>query len=342
MTPAALRQLAFSFRAARALQAGVELGLFEALHAGHATPAELASARGCDARALGIWLEALAALGVLERRGCAYRICAQLRGTLLPGGDAYLGNLFLHDLWHWSRWARLDETLRSGAPRQGVEGDRYLGDPGVLGRFLPNYNAAMEQSADGAPARLADAIAEHAPARVVDLGGGTGALLSEVCARLPEARGWLVEHGFALAGARERLADDPASARIALVERDFETGPIPPADAIALSRVLMGFAPERAHAAVLRAAAALAPGGRLYVHDFDARSRVGALLGLDMLLNTGGQVHSARAIRGWLVEAGLVELEERELLPYTRLWSGRKPPAPRAAQRAGGRRRKGT
>ena len=55
MTSAALRQLAFSFRAARALYAGVELGLFEALGA-RALPAdELARARGCDARAVGIW-----------------------------------------------------------------------------------------------------------------------------------------------------------------------------------------------------------------------------------------------------------------------------------------------
>jgi SAM-dependent methyltransferase len=323
MTPGELRQLAFSFRAARALYAGVELGLFEALGTGSASADELARARGCDARALGVWLGALAALGVLERRGCAYRIRAGLRGALLPGGEDYLGNLFLHDLWHWSRWAGLDDALRSGAPRRAVEGDRHLADPGVLRRFLPNYNAAMEQSADGAPARLADAIAEHSPARVVDLGGGTGALLSEVCARLPGARGWLVEYGFALQSARERLAGDAARARIELLERDFETGEIPAGDAIALSRVLMGFAPERARAAVLRAAAALPPGGRLYVHDFDAGSRVGALLGLDMLLNTGGQVHSARAIRGWLADAGLSELEERRLLPYTRLWIGR-------------------
>jgi len=322
MTAAELQQLAFSFRAARALYAGVELGLFEALDAGGQTSEALARACDCDARALGIWLEALVALGVLEGHAAGYRILPELRDALVPGGSTYLGNLFLHDLWHWSRWAHLDTTLRSGAPRQTADGDRHLSDPRVLCRFLSNYNAAMEQSAGDAPERLADAIARYAPQQVVDLGGGTGELLSRLCARVPGARAVLVENGFALAGAHERLARDPARERIELVERDFEKAEIPAGDAIVLSRVLMGFAPERARAAVLRAAAALVPGGRLFVHEFAAQSRAGALLGLDMLLNTGGQVHASGAILGWLGEAGLEALEEHALLPYTRLWIG--------------------
>jgi hypothetical protein len=43
-----------------------------------------------------------------------------------------------------------------------------------------------------------------------------------------------------------------------------------------------------------------------------------------MLLNTGGQVHTAGAIRAWLGDADLGELEEREVLPYTRVWIGKK------------------
>jgi SAM-dependent methyltransferase len=324
MNPGGLRQLAFSFRAARALYAAVELGVFEALAAGIEAPGDLARERGCDARALRILLDALVAIGVLEPAPGGYRIPAALRAALVPGGPDYLGNLFLHDLWHWSRWASLDRSLQSGAALQGVEGDRHLGDPAVLRRFLPNYNAAMEQSSDGAAQQLADLIAEHAPRRVVDLGGGTGELLSRVCARLPGARGCLVEHGFALAGARERLAGDPARGRIELVEADFEKADMPGGDAIVLSRVLMGFAPERARALLVRAADALRCGGRLYVHDFDAASRVGALLGLDMLLNTGGEVHSAAALRKWFAEAGLEALEERPLLPYTRVFIGRR------------------
>jgi SAM-dependent methyltransferase len=328
MTPDELRALAFSFRAARALYAGIELGLFEALDAGATTADELAEECACDARALRVWLRALEGLGVLEADADGHRIPKDLREALVPdrgargAGEAYLGNLFLHDLWHWSRWGALDLALRRGTLAGGVEGDRHLGNPEVLRNFLPNYNAAMEQSADGAPARLARAIAENGPGCIVDLGGGTGALLAASCALLPGARGVLVEHGFALEGARARLARDPARARIELLELDFEKAPIPRGDAIVLSRVLMGLAPERARALVARAAAALEPGGRLFVHDFALDTRVGALLGLDMLLNTGGEVHAGSAIREWLAAAGLSEIEERPVLPYTRMWVG--------------------
>ena len=120
MTPGELRGLAFSFRAARALFAAVELGVFEALAAGTLAPGDLARERGCDARALRILLDALVALEVLELAAGGYRIPEALRAALVPGGADYLGNLFLHDLWHWSRWASLDRIVQSGAPFQAV------------------------------------------------------------------------------------------------------------------------------------------------------------------------------------------------------------------------------
>ena len=73
-----------------------------------------------------------------------------------------------------------------------------------------------------------------------------------------------------------------------------------------------------------RAAEALAPGGAVAVHDYDARSRVGALLSLDVLLQGGGQVHEAASIEGWLREGGLLCDRRWRVLPYTRLWLGRK------------------
>jgi precorrin-6B methylase 2 len=321
-----LRALAFGFRAARALYAGVELGVFEALGERARGVDELARECAASERGLRLLLEALAALGVLERSEQRYRIHPELRGSLVPGQAAYLGNLFLHDLWHWTRWAALEESIRSGTPGTPLQGDRHLGDPAVLGRFFSNYNLAMEQSADEAPRRLAEHIAAHRPRRVIDLGGGTGALLLELCRRLPEAQAVLVEHDFALADARRRLAQAPEAARIELCALDFEQA-LPPgkADAIVLSRVLMGLPGERAQALIARAAAALAAGGGLYVHDFDAATRVGALLSLDMLLNTGGEVHPADRIVDWLAKAGL-ELEPvRSILSSTRLWTGRRP-----------------
>jgi precorrin-6B methylase 2 len=325
VNPQELRALAFRFREARALFAAVELGVFEALGQGAKTADELARELDLDARATAILLAALTALGALERDGARHAIAADLRGTLLPGSPDYAGNLFLHDLWHWTSWGRLDASLRQGAAWTRREGDPHLGNPEVLRRFLPNYVLAMEQSEGGASAKLAERLARLEPARVLDLGGGSGGLLVALLELLPKSRGTLVEHAFSLARANESVSRSPARERIALLAQDFEKEGIPAGhDLIVLSRVLMGMAPERARRLIERAAGALEAGGALVVHEFDSETRVGALLSLDMLLHTGGAAHPRAELEAWLAGAGLLLESSRRLLPYTRVSIARK------------------
>jgi hypothetical protein len=324
VTPEALRMLAFRFRESRAVFAGVELGVFEALGDGARSAEELAGSLALDARALAILLDALAALEVLERDGARYAIPGDLRETLAPDGSEYAGNLFLHDLWHWTSWARLDAAVRDGSAWSRRDGDAHLGNPEILGRFLPNYVLAMEQSEGGASELLAQRVAGLSPKRVLDLGGGSGGLLLRVLEKAALASGTLVDHVFSLSRARELASRSPARERMTLLGLDFEKGEIPrDHDVILLSRVLMGLAPERARSLVERAAGALPWGGALVVHEFDAETRV-ALLSLDMLLHTGGAAHPRPTLEGWLAGSGLALESARRVLPYTRAWVARK------------------
>ncbi len=325
MTPSELRRIAFDFRAARALYAGVELGVFDAIGRGARTPAELAARGGADPRALAVLLEALAAIGALERRDGAFGIAPALVSSLVSGEADYLGNVFLHDLWHWSSWAHLERTLREGAPQKDRSGDPHLSSPDVLRRFLPNFALAMDQSGADSTERLAAELSRLAPRAILDLGGGSGRELAALLARLPDARGAVAERAFALDAARERLARSGLTGRTQVLALDFERDPIPAGyDLILLSRVLMGLREEAAAALVRSCAAALEPGGALAVHDYDARSRVGALLSLDMLLVTGGSVHASESVQRWIAESGLAPERPRSVLAYTRLWLGRK------------------
>jgi hypothetical protein len=63
------------------------------------------------------------------------------------------------------------------------------------------------------------------------------------------------------------------------------------------------------------------------VHDFAAESSIGALLSLDMLLNTGGEVHGDASICNWLTSGGLELAAQGPLLPYTCYWLALSPPA---------------
>lgn len=325
MTPAELRRVAFDFRVARALYAGVELGVFDAIGRGARTPEELAARVAADPRALRILLDALAGAGVLERRGDAFAIAPALVSCLVSGEPDYLGNVLLHDLWHWTSWAHLGRVLREGAPHKERGGDPHLSSPEVLRRFLPNFALAMDQSGGDATPRLAAALARLAPRAILDLGGGSGRELEALLLRLPDARGAVAERAFALEAARERLGRSNAASRAQVLALDFERDPIPTGyDLILLSRVLMGLPEEAAARLVHACAGALAPGGALAIHDYEARSRVGALLSLDMLLLSGGAVHRSASLLRWLGDAGLRTEPPQRVLRYTRLWLGRK------------------
>jgi SAM-dependent methyltransferase len=322
VTPRALRRAAFRFREARALFAGVELGVFAALASAPRTAAELAGELELDARGAAMLLDALVAMQALARHGQTYSLAPALRAVLAPGEPGFVGNLLLHDLWHWSTWARLDRAVREGASQVTHAGDPHLGDPAILRRFLPNYVAAMDQSGTEAFAPLAARIVRDGAKRALDLGAGSGGLAEALLAAPDGPSVTLIDHPFALGLVSPLLR---GSSRVELLARDLEKDPLPgDFDAVVLSRVLMGFAPARAAEAVAKAAGSLAAGGRLYVHDFARDSRVGALLGLDMLLNTGGEAHSDAAVRGWLAGAGLAVESAEALTPYTRLWVARR------------------
>ena len=97
----------------------------------------------------------------------------------------------------------------------------------AIRQFVPHYEE-MIATAIGLLGRLAPARA-----RILDLGGGTGALSAAVLAGLPEAKAILLDiDAKMLTQARERLR--AASARVTFVEASFHD-PLPECDAVVAS-----------------------------------------------------------------------------------------------------------
>lgn len=326
MTVSEVQRAAFDFRVARAIYCALELGVFEALGRGEMRTETLADACKASPRGMRILLDALAATEVLERSPHGYRIPPSLVSCLLEGEPDYIGNLLLHDLWHWTSWARLDQVVREGRALERRDGDPHLTNPEVLRGFLPNYVSAMGQSVGDSPQRIAALLAPLGPRSILDLAGGTGSHLTALLEKLPESTGMLAELPFSLDRARAWVRDVDLEERVEIVALDFDREPIPRGhDLILVSRVLMGLSPERARDLVLRCAEAVAPGGYVAIHDYSPRSRVGALLSLDMLLNTGGEAHSAKSVSRWLESGQLGDIRRERILPYTHLYVARKP-----------------
>jgi hypothetical protein len=131
---------------------------------------------------------------------------------------------------------------------------------------------------------------------VVDLGGGTGALLATALDANPALRGVLVELPAAAAEARERLA--PYGDRVEVVAGDFFAAVPVGADVYVLCRVLHNWPDDVCVDLLTRIRAVIAPSGRVLVLeqqlDPQGPSTLAARLAdLLMLVTTPGRDRTA-------------------------------------------------
>lgn len=309
MTPAELRSLTFSFRAARAVMAAVHTGVVDAIAGGPRDAEQVAASCGLAPRGARALLEALSALGLVEREGAGYRAAPVLSGSLGEEADAGRRHVVLHDLWHWGLWTRLEESLRSGQPIGDRKGDPFFADPAILVRFFPNLAEAMLETSGRQALQYAERITLAPGARMLDLGGGAGGFVLAVARAHPEAELTLLDLPPVAARAEAAVHAAGQGGRIQVTAADFRSAPLDPDgrgyDRILLARVLMGMEDEAAASLLGRARAALRPGGRVDLLELRREGRVGALLDLDMLLLTGGAVRSRQELAALAARAGL-------------------------------------
>jgi SAM-dependent methyltransferase len=294
--------------------AGVATGVFEAIAGTPRTAGEVAASCGLSTRGASALLEALAALGIVDRTGDAFLATPAAQAVFCEKGAATRRHTVLHDLWHTGLWTRLEESLVSGRPLTDRSHDPFFTRLDVLGRFFPNLAQAMAETSREEARELAEEIALPAFARVLDLGGGAGQFARAIADREPDAEVVLFDQAPVIAAA-------PAHPRVTPISGDFFTSPLDPDgagyDCVLLARVLMGLDDSRAVELLGRVRAVLRPGGRVHVVELrrgeGVAGRVAALLDVDMLLLTGGAVRTACELRALLAAAELRPGEPRSL-----------------------------
>ena len=307
-----LGQLRSAFWDSRVLLTAVELDVFAALANGPADAAAVAARIGGAPRATERLLDALVVLGIVERDGDRFALDAPAHALLVPGGPEYMGGL-RHAAHLWSSWSTLTDAVRAGTAVKG-----HLEGPDREAR-TEAFIAAMHAGGSARATEVVGRLDLGGVRRVLDIGGASGAYAMEFVRQgegldatvfdlptvLPLTRRYVEEAGFA--GTVHTLAGDY------LVD-DFGAG----WDLIFVSNIVHINAPDENVDLIRRAAAALAPGGRVVIQDFvpdDDRSgpRLAVLFALNMLVNTtAGDTYTCAEIRGWTDAAGLTWLEPVE------------------------------
>ena len=305
----AVLKLARQFMESRILLTAAELNLFSALAETAHTADQLSGRLGCDTRALTILLDALSAMGLLEKRDGSYRTAPAAAPYLADAGPRSVIPMILHAAHLWDSWSRLTPIVRGNNPtgsdagqaRDAEELRAFIGAMHVVGMPLAEKIAAAVQPG---PAR-----------NLLDVGGASGTYTIAFLKAAPAMKATLFDRHEVISMARERLAEAGVIERVRLVGGDFYDDELPAGHDLALlSAVIHQNSPEENRGLFGKVFRALVPGGRIVIRDHimdpdRTRPRDGAIFAINMLVNTeGGSTYTFEEIRTWLEAAGFANV----------------------------------
>ncbi len=314
-----LQHLLWAFAEHRVLTVAARTGVLRRLASSEATPDQVADDLGLDSYATGKVMRALHALGVLVADGDLYRVTDGLAADFREGpGD--LAPFLEHSHSMYEGWGEYLEPWLRGEP--WGTGQR---DPEGVRRF----GAAMRVLGSKVARRVAARLDLEGIERALDVGGGFGHYAMAMCSERPGLRVTVLDIPPVADMARLELEGTEFEGRISFIggdylETDFPTG----YDLVLIANVLHQESPTRAAELVRRAAAAVAPGGRVAVVDFrideaQREHRLGALFAINM--RSFGDTHTESSIRGWMVAAGLEEITRTDVDANRWLIEGHRP-----------------
>jgi len=304
-----LLQFSGGYWGACALHAGVKLDLFSALADGARGHEAVAQRCGLDARATAMLLDALAAIGLLEKTADSYTLTPFAADYLVRSASGYLGHIIMHHHHLMESWAKLPDAVRSGAPVRGSV-SHGAGEE-VRESFLMGMFNLASQLAPQIAARL-DLAGRR---RLLDLGGGPGTYAVHFCLKNPELAATVYDLPTSREFAEKIVARFGLTERVAFHAGDFDADAVPAGFDVAwLSHILHGEGEEGCRSILSKGVAALDPGGVLLVQEFilnDAKDGpvFPALFSLNMLVGTAqGRSYSERELVEMMTGAGLKDV----------------------------------
>ena len=324
ITPEKILQVGLGFWASKTVLSATELGLFTELAQGPLDAETIGTRLRLHPRALRDFLDALVALGFLERSpDNLYGNAPDVDLFLDKAKPSYMGGLLeMCNLRLYANWGSLTQALRTGEPHKDVDEasgstfDALYSTPERLESFLKGMT--------GISLGAARAIAEKFPWKdyktFIDIGGAQGGLPVQVAL----AHTHLTGGSFDLAAVRpifeSYVAEHDLSNRLKFYEGDFFNDPLPTAEVLVMGHILHDWNLEEKQMLLRKAYDALPAGGALVVYealidDERRKNAFGLLMSLNMLIETpGGFDYTGADCQRWMKDTGFRETRVEHLL----------------------------
>jgi SAM-dependent methyltransferase len=321
VAPDNILQLGLAFWGSKTLLSAVELGVFTELAYRPMKAHILIERLRLHQRGARDFLDALVALGMLDRDGDIYRNTPATALFLDRNKPSYVGGLLeMANARLYPFWGNLTEALRSGEPQNELKrGENFFSKVYSEPLRLAGFLQAMTGISMGAARAMAEKFPWSGYKSFADLGCAQGALPVQVAIAHPHLKGI----GFDLPPVQPHFQSFAAaqglSHRLSFQGGDFFADPLPLTDVYVMGHVIHDWNLDEKQL-IRKAYEALPKGGALIVYDSmiddDRRQNAfGLLMSLNMLIETpGGSDYTGADCEGWMREAGFQQVRAEHLL----------------------------
>jgi len=305
-----LRRLVDGYAISQALYVVATLRVADCLAEKPRSIDDLARALDVHAESLYRIMRMLASVGVFEeferRRFALTPVGDCLRADAAEPVGGWAANIGREQ--QWRAWGELLESVRTGENAfrrvHGCSTWEYRAQHPEEGAI---FDRAMTDLTRRVNATVVDTYDFNRFARIVDVGGGRGALLAAILARHPSSRGVLFDLPSVVAQSEPVLA--PVAARCEVRPGDFFVDALPSnADAYVLKAVLHDWDDGDALRILRTCREAASSGATLLMIEWDLgqpnSARDAKLSGVNMLVGTGGRERSADQYAALLERTG--------------------------------------
>ena len=312
LTPERIIGTALGFWQAKTLLSAIELGVFTELARGPLGLEDLRRRLGLHERSARDFLDALVAIGMLERADDTYANTPESDFFLDRAKPTYAGGLLeMANARLYPSWGNLTEALRTGMPQNEAKSG---GDPFEVVYKDPNRLRGFLSAMTGISAATARVVAARFPWReyetFCDVGTAQGAYPVELARAHPHLRSLGFDLPVVKPVFEEYVASFHLVGRVQFRAGDFFHDPLPRADVLVMAHILHDWGLEHKRMLLRKAYEALPMGGSLIVvealiDDDRRRNAFGLLMSLNMLIETpAGFDYTGADCCRWMHDAG--------------------------------------
>jgi hypothetical protein len=323
-SPAGLLEIVNAYRKSRIILSAHELNIFTFLGNDSLSSATIAEKIGTHPRATDRLMNALVAIGLLEKSGSLFTNTDFSSRFLVKTEPAFLGGLS-HQVHLWNTWSSLTEAVKRGSSVTIKEsfGER---DEEWVKSFLAAMHSRIQQAKE-----VAELLDLSGVKKMLDVGGGSGAFsyafirinkdivstVFDLPSVVPVTQRYIEQEGFS--GSVSTLAGD-------YLEDAF----CGENDLVLVSAVVHINSPVENQLLINKCTEALNPGGQLVIMDHimsedRTEPEIGAIFAINMLVGTeNGDTYTESELRSWMTASGLKNINCKNTQQGTSLIIGTK------------------